>query len=193
MMQYKGSFGETRLHFTFLTSVATTTIETCRVARRATSTDCHKISRMAVEHCGSGWDYLGRGEHAAYVLSFTLQICTRTSCNTLASTRSFWPSLSCFFCLVSCLQLLYEKGLFCYRDFMHHLTIKSNIPQLLCLDLHNATLRRTHHPHDQATTPIFFLYLALGGVVGNQLVGSTASSKLSFDIFPVPCSGRGSR
>ncbi|KAL5633390.1 hypothetical protein ACGC1H_003776 [Rhizoctonia solani] len=135
---------------------------------------------MAVERCDPGWDYLGKDEHAAYVVSFTLEFCTRTSCNTLSSSHSFWSSLSCFFCLVSCLNLLYGKGLFCYRDFMRRLTIKSNLPQLLCLNLHYATLRRTHHPYDQATTPTFFLYLALGGVVGNQLIRSTVSSKLSF-------------
>ncbi|CAE6457117.1 unnamed protein product [Rhizoctonia solani] len=182
MMQYKGSFGETRLHFTFLTSVATTTIETCRVARRAASTDRHKISRMAVEHCDPGWDYLGKDEHAAYVFSFTLEICTRTSCNTLSSSRSFWPLLPCFFYLVSCLKLLYGKGLFYYRYLMHRLTIKINIPQVLCLDRHDATLRRAHHHYEpllEATTPTFFPCLVLGGVVGNRLVRPTAFSGLT--------------
>ncbi|CAE6395522.1 unnamed protein product [Rhizoctonia solani] len=117
---------------------------------------------MAVERCDSGWDHLGKGEHAAH---------------------SFWSSLSCFFCLVSCLKLLYEKGLFYYRDFMHRLTIKSNVPQLLCLDLHDATIRQTHHLYDQATTPTFFPYLVLGGVVGNQCIRSTAFSKLFFWVI----------
>ncbi|CUA70691.1 hypothetical protein RSOLAG22IIIB_04287 [Rhizoctonia solani] len=135
---------------------------------------------MAVERCDPGWDHLGKGEHAAYVLLFTLEICTRTPCNILSSSHSFWSSLSCFFCLVSCLKLLYEKGLFYYRDFMRSLATKSNVPQLLCLDLHDATIRQTHHLYDQATTLTFFPHLVLGGVVGNQRIRSTAFSRLFF-------------
>ncbi|KAH7335470.1 hypothetical protein B0J17DRAFT_708151 [Rhizoctonia solani] len=134
---------------------------------------------MAVERYDPGWDYLGKGEHAAYVLSFTLGICTWTSCNILSSSRSFWSLLSRFFCLVSYLNLIYENGLFYYRDFMHRLTIRSNFPRLLCLDLHDATFRQTPHPHThplEATTPTF----RLGGIVGNdQLVHSTGSSTIT--------------
>ncbi|CAE7092379.1 unnamed protein product [Rhizoctonia solani] len=112
---------------------------------------------MAVEHCDPGWDYLGKDEHAAYVFSFTLEI-------------------------FSCLKLLYGKGLFYYRYLMHRLTIKINIPQVLCLDRHDATLRRAHHHYEpllEATTPTFFPCLVLGGVVGNRLVRPTAFSGLT--------------
>ncbi|KAJ1306620.1 hypothetical protein OPQ81_007617 [Rhizoctonia solani] len=113
---------------------------------------------MTIQHCNPRWDYLGKHEHTA---------------------RSFWSLLSRYLYLASCLKLLYEKGIFCYRGFMQRLTIRCDFLQHPCLNLHDATLRRTRQSDDallETTASTFFPYLALGPVFDSQFVRPTVSS-----------------
>ncbi|CEL62000.1 hypothetical protein RSOLAG1IB_04751 [Rhizoctonia solani AG-1 IB] len=146
------------------------------------------MSRIVTQRCEYDWDYLGKDKHAAHVISFALELCTWTSCNTLSSSHSLWPWLSFFSCLVSGLRYLYEKGLLCYRNFMSCFTVqvRTNFSCLLCLDLHDTTLPKIYQQNQilENNTPNLFFYFIPERARPSLLVHPRVYSSTLFIIVP---------